>query len=193
MAARACSTAFRSIGPPSASLTRPFTSPSDSFSNAAHRPLLEDRPLLDPERQDQAVAGGALLDHDVVELPGPEQRRDGALDVAVVDGLVDDEPGGADDLRGGEPPHCPRRRCYRRWAASGPGRRAPPAPPAGGPRRRRWRGVAASALGGGGRAGPDGPALGGPRPGCRSAPGTPAAHRRARRPLRSRRRGRNRP
>ena len=45
-----------------------------------------------------------LLDQHVVELARAEQRRDRALDVAVVDRLTDDETGGADDLGRGEPP-----------------------------------------------------------------------------------------
>ena len=39
------------------------------------------------------LAERLLLDEDVVELPGPEERRDGPLDVAVVDRLLHDEPG----------------------------------------------------------------------------------------------------
>ena len=72
----------------------------------AHGPLLEHRALFDLDHQDQAVAGarGLLLDEDVVELAGAEERGDGALDVAVVDGLLGDQPRGTDDLGRGEPP-----------------------------------------------------------------------------------------
>ncbi len=59
--------------------------------NAPNRPLPEDRPLLDPERQDQPVTRGALLRDHVVELPSLEQGGDGALNVAVVEWLVNDD------------------------------------------------------------------------------------------------------
>ena len=69
---------------------------------APDRPALQHGALLDLERQDQLLAGGALLDDDVVELAGAEQVGDRSLDVAVVDRLAYDESGGADDLGGCE-------------------------------------------------------------------------------------------
>src|SRR5206468_887296 len=66
------------------------------------RPLPENRPLLDSEGQDQPVGGGSLLGHDVIELTRLEQGGDGALNVAVIEGLMDDDARGTDDLSGGE-------------------------------------------------------------------------------------------
>jgi len=39
-----------------------------------------------------------LLNQDVVELPGLEERGNGPLDIAVIDGLVNDDARAADDL-----------------------------------------------------------------------------------------------
>ena len=149
MEARDCSTAFRSSGRPSVSLTRPLTvALAQTLADAAHRPLLQHRALLDPEDQDQPVPDGALLHQHVVELAGAEQGRDGPLDVAVVDRLVRDEPGGADDLGRGEPriPHdgdaVDGGRLFGSWAEQR--RRAPQQEGHGG---EPWRGNAASALG----------------------------------------------
>ena len=127
MPARACSTAFRSTGWPSASFTRLLTSPSLTLvtPRTAHFSRIGRSLTLMTRMRPFAV--GLLLDDYVVELPRLEERRDGALDVAVVDRLLDDETGRPDDLGRGEPPGSRRRRCCRRsggcssWATSAAG------------------------------------------------------------------------
>ena len=103
MPARPCSTAFRSSGRPSRQVHPALDVALGQPVDPPDRPLLQDGPLLDLDDQDQTPADVALLHHDVVELSGAEQRSDGALDIAVVDRLVDDDAGGADDLGGAEP------------------------------------------------------------------------------------------
>jgi hypothetical protein len=76
----------------------PFTEPL----HAAHRPSLQHRTLLDPDDQHQPLTQVTLLDHHVVKLAGAEERGDRPLDVPVIDQLVNDDAGAAEDLRGGE-------------------------------------------------------------------------------------------
>jgi hypothetical protein len=70
---------------------------------AGHRPTLEERAFRDAKGQDQLAIHVALLDYDVVELSGSEEVPDGALDVAVIDGLPNGDAGRPDDLGIGEP------------------------------------------------------------------------------------------
>ncbi len=65
-------------------------------------PARQDRPFLDDDDEHQLAAVVTLFDVDVIELPGLEEGGDGALDVAVGDRLVEDQAGGAEDLRGGQ-------------------------------------------------------------------------------------------
>src|SRR5207237_10836168 len=66
-------------------------------------PLLQHRPRFDPEDQKETGPGVPLFHQHIIELAGLEERSDGALNVAVVDRLVNDQAGAADDLRGSEP------------------------------------------------------------------------------------------
>ena len=70
---------------------------------AAQRPVLQQRALLHDHVQHEGAGGVALLDPDVVELAGPEQRGDGALDRAVVGGLSPAELGVVEHLPWGVP------------------------------------------------------------------------------------------
>src|SRR5438093_11636548 len=75
---------FAQVHPPlHLALAQPVYSPNS--------PLLQDRPFLDPNDQDETPPGVMLLDQHVIELAGPEQRGDGALDVAIIDGLMNDD------------------------------------------------------------------------------------------------------
>src|SRR3954453_4228051 len=66
--------------------------------NTAHSPLLQHRPFLHSQDQEEVLSLIPLLNQDVVELPGLEQRGNGPLDVAVIDGLMNDDARAADDL-----------------------------------------------------------------------------------------------
>ena len=176
-------------------LTRPLTSPSDSFSTPRTAHFRSTGRSLTLSARIELVAGGALLGDDVVELAGAEEGGHGALDVAVVDGLMDDEARGPDDLGGGEPgipldgDAVDGGRVSVSWAMSTrrrPQRARATAATNDGSRciRTEWKVSAPARVG---------RRLAGSTPGSRSAPGTPAARHRARRPLRSRRLGRNHP
>ncbi len=70
--------------------------------DTAHSPLLQHRAFLHPQDQQQVLSLIPLLNQDIVELPGLEQRGNGPLDIAVIDGLVNDDARAADDLGWGE-------------------------------------------------------------------------------------------
>src|SRR5918995_1143300 len=70
--------------------------------HTAYRPFLQHRTLLDPDDQHQPLAHVPLFHDHVVELTGPKERGNGPLNVPVIDWLVNDDPGAAADLRGGE-------------------------------------------------------------------------------------------
>ena len=113
MLARLRATALRSSGRPTTRVDPVAHRLLRQLPHAEQAPAGQDRPLPDDDDQDELPAGLALLDPDVVELAGLEERGDGALDVAIGDRLVQHEPRGAEDLGGGERACCPRRRGCR--------------------------------------------------------------------------------
>jgi hypothetical protein len=68
----------------------------------SHRPFAQDRALFDVNDQVELIAFRALLQGHVVELAGLEQRADGALEIAVIGGLVGRHTGGSQNLGLGE-------------------------------------------------------------------------------------------
>ncbi len=163
--------------------------------DALDRPAGENRALLHPDEQYGPFRGVVdLTDGDVVELAGAEQRGDGPLDVAIIDGLAEDQAGAAENLLGGQSGVAFHRDAVEQRGRQGlgllPGQHRRP----GGQRQQReqqsdrahaeyramWdRRSLVRPPAGGGRI----------RPWSRSARGMPAVRRRARRPPRSRRSG----
>ena len=73
------------------------------LARSRHRPAREQRALAHAEDDDAPARGEALGDGHVVELAGPVERGDRALDVPVVDRRADGEAGGRHDLRRSDP------------------------------------------------------------------------------------------
>src|SRR3954468_2332842 len=87
----------------------------------AYGPFLQQWPLFHTDEKHELSPDDSLSDDNIVELAGAEERGDGALNIPVVDRLVNDEAGSADDLRRGEPCLSFGRdavHCWRAWFLS---------------------------------------------------------------------------